>query len=94
MKIEDFIDKHGLDLCPVFLSDHTAKMRYPDGLTKTAAKSLLPSKREHWFEVYANADKTLWVSLNRTERTFRILFCEIVPMASDWENADLDYEAN
>jgi hypothetical protein len=44
------------------------------------------------YEIYANADKTIWVSLNKNRNRFRICYCELVNVCSDWENAAMNFE--
>jgi len=44
------------------------------------------------YEFYANAERTIWVSVNRTRRRFRICFCDLVTICSDWQNAEANYE--
>ena len=44
------------------------------------------------YEFYSNADKTIWVSVNRTRRGFRICFHDLVNIWSDWRGTEMNYE--
>jgi hypothetical protein len=44
------------------------------------------------YEFYANPEKTVWVSLNQRRKRFRICFCEMVNICSDWLNEGISYE--
>jgi hypothetical protein len=83
MKLEQFIEKHSL-----------SRMQFPSG--RVEAMFSMPDEdakrsRDDRYELYANAGKTIWVSLNQTHRRFRICFCEMVVLCSEWLNADLNF---
>jgi hypothetical protein len=44
------------------------------------------------YEFYANADKTVWVSVNRTRARFRICYCDLLTVWTEWHNAASNFE--
>jgi hypothetical protein len=51
-----------------------------------------PRRFEDFYEFYRNADRTIWVSINRTQNWFRIVYHDLLMVYSDWEKADGNYE--
>ena len=82
MKLDDFISKHSL-----------SPIHFP---TWKPAMLLMPDEAGEQFfdryEFFANSDKTILVSLNRTRSRFRICYYEMVVVCSDWENAAHDFQ--
>jgi hypothetical protein len=79
MKIENYIAKHGLKLWkklpepnPDFLPCVFVK-RSPDGFPATDE-----------FQIYANSGHTHFVSMNVTQKKFRIIIHDFVEITSEW----------
>jgi len=84
MTIQQVIEKYSL-----------SPMQFPSGwkpamflMDDDAAKDSFDDR----YEFYANAEKTIWVSVNRTRQRFRICFCDLVNLCSDWRNTEINYE--
>ena len=83
MTIHQFIETHSLS--PVQLGD-----RKPAVLLMGDRDD--PRRSEDCYEFYRNADRTIWVSINRTQNWFRIVYHDLLMVYSDWENPALNYE--
>ena len=84
MKLQQFIEKYSL-----------LPMHFPSGWKPTMFLMEDEPQRNSFddqYEFYSNADKTIWVSVNRTRHRFRICFCDLVSICSDWRNTEMDYE--
>jgi hypothetical protein len=84
MKLQQFIEKHSLSPMQ-FSSDWTPAMFLMDDEESRRSFS-------DQYEIYANAEKTIWVSVNRSRGRFRICFCDMVNICSDWLNAEIPHD--
>jgi hypothetical protein len=83
MTIQQFIEKHSLS--PVQFGDLKPAVLLMGDRDD-------PRRFEDSYEFYRNADKTIWVSINRTQNWFRIVYHDLLMVYSDWEKADGNYE--
>ena len=83
MTIQQFIEKHSLSQVQI-------------GDCKPAVLLMGdrddPRRFKDSYEFYRNADRTIWMSINRTQNLFRIVYDDLLMVYSDWENAALNYE--
>jgi hypothetical protein len=85
MKIQQFIEKYSLSQVQFPAPGFKPVMFLMDD---ESAKESFDDR----YEFYANAEKTIWVSVNRTRQRFRICFCDLVTICSDWQNTEVNYE--
>jgi len=91
MKIQDYITKHNLKL---FSRQPTTSVNEP-WIPAVLMDCPQPDKSSHHrFEIYANSDRTHFVSLNVSRGEFRIFHCEIVSAISEWHLSHHDYIYN
>jgi hypothetical protein len=83
MTIQQFIEKHSLS--PVQIGDWRPAVLLIGDRDD-------PRRFEDHYEFYRNADRTIWVSINRTQNWFRIVYHDLLMVYSDWEKADGNYE--
>ena len=83
MTIQQFIEKHSLS--PVQFGDCKPAVLLMGDRDD-------PRRFEDCYEFYRNADRTIWVSINRTQNWFRIVYHDLLMVYSDWEKADGNYE--
>jgi len=85
MKIEDFIKKNSLKQLPVsqsFVSPQlTPSVLMPENLGDTCS-------------IFTNNDRSIWVSLNQTKKLFKILYNDMIVLASDWLDSNSDYQTS
>ena len=94
MTIQDYIKKYELTLWrtwPVFGGLETPWM--PEFFVSEE----IGGKTEKFdsldkFEIYANAEKNRFVSMNITRRIFRIVHYELIIITSEWQPAHLNFE--
>jgi hypothetical protein len=83
MKIDNYIDLHGLTSRDVHSDD--ADTWIPVDLS-------VPEGND--FKVFANDEGTHVVVIDTTADRFKIHHGEIVPLATDWLDSELDYETD
>ena len=87
MTIHEYIKKHSLTVISRQPTPNLYAAPLPAVLLESKASS--PGDR---FEIYANADRTHFVSLNLSRQEFRILHYELVFALSEWHPADGNYQ--
>jgi hypothetical protein len=91
MKIQDYIKKHSLTLW----------RKYPQINPSPFSAEWMPAiflddKEEKGsddkFEVFANEEKTRFVSINVTQGMFRIVHYELLILTSEWQPTHLNFK--
>jgi hypothetical protein len=94
MTIQGYIKKYELTLWrkwPEFGGLQTPWM--PTFFTDDeSGKTVPPPDRLEKFEIYANSEKTRFVSINVTRGLFRIIHYELIPIVSEWQPVNRNYE--
>jgi len=85
MTAQEFIEKYSLS--PVQFQAGAPVVLLQDENEQQGGKSLFDR-----YEFYANADRTIWLSINRTRNLFRICFHDLVSIWSDWRSLGVNYE--
>src|ERR1700693_826326 len=83
MTIEQFIEKHSLS--PLQIGDWKPAVLLTDDREDSR-------RFDERYDFYTNADRTIWVSINRSRNEFRIVYHDLLTVYSDWENAVVNYE--
>ncbi len=86
MTARQYIDKHGLTLVRTYslLTDQSE-----DGIAHVLVH-MGDGDDPDSFEIYANQEKTVCVSINTTRNVFRLVHCELDLLYSDWRSMDAD----
>jgi hypothetical protein len=94
MKIDDYIKKHGLTSWRTWPDAAPQQNRWLDDCFITHQKA---GKKESFpfgetFEIYSNAERTRFVSINVTRKTFKIIHHELAHIESEWQPTHLNFE--
>lgn len=95
MTVQDYIKKHSLQLWrkwPDFKPDAATRGM----LTSWTASVFLTPEQGKFahtdkFEIFSNAEKTHFVSLNVSAGLFRVVHDDLLPIASRWEPINANY---
>jgi uncharacterized protein YegL len=83
MTNQDFIKKHSLSV--VQIGDWRPAVFLMDDDRDD------PRRFDDHYKFYANADRTIWVSINETRNRFRIVYADMFVVYSNWERTDRNY---
>jgi hypothetical protein len=93
MTIQDYIKKHGLVLWRKY--PVAANLNAPWTQTFFIDQKIdgkdVPFPHGEQFEIFSNAEKTRFVSMNITRGLFRIVHCEMVVIISEWQPSQMNF---
>lgn len=88
MNIQEYIKKHALD----FWHKHPPGLNEPwtPEFLLESVKDMEPPERCE-YEIFANKDRTHFVSINKTRAMFRVSLRETILLQSEWHPMHLDF---
>jgi len=94
MTIQDYIKKHGLTLWRTWPTFGAIDPSWIPVFFLTEEIGGKAESRNHLekYEIYANPEKTRFVSMNVTRGLFRIVHYELIVITSEWQPSHPNYE--
>jgi hypothetical protein len=90
MTIHDYIKKHGLTLWKTWPTAANLQNPWIPSFFIERDSEKFPHGDK--FEIYSNAERTRFVSMNVTREMFRIVHYELLLMKSDWQPSQSNFE--